>query len=39
LLHRNGREIPVLVALLARKAANGEVDIFYTVSRDITARK
>jgi PAS domain S-box-containing protein len=38
-LHRNGREIPVLMALLARKGANGEVDIFYTVSRDITERK
>ena len=38
-LHRNGREIPVSMALLARKAANGEVDIFYTVSRDITERK
>ena len=24
---------------MARKAANGEVDIFYTVSRDITERK
>ena len=38
-LHRNGREIPVLMVLMARKAANGEVDIFYTVSRDITERK
>jgi PAS domain S-box-containing protein len=38
-LHRNGREIPVLMTLLARKAANGEVDLFYTVSRDITERK
>jgi PAS domain S-box-containing protein len=38
-LHRNGREIPVLMALLARKAANGEVDILYTVSRDISERK
>ena len=38
-LHRNGRETPVLMALLARKTANGEVDIFYTVSRDITKRK
>jgi PAS domain S-box-containing protein len=38
-LHRDGREIPVSMVLLARKAANGEVDIFYTVSRDITERK
>jgi PAS domain S-box-containing protein len=38
-LHRDGREIPVSMALMARKAANGEVDIFYTVSRDITERK
>jgi PAS domain S-box-containing protein len=38
-LHRNGREIPVSMVLLARKAASGEVDIFYTVSRDITERK
>ena len=38
-LHRNGHEIPVLMTLLARKAANGEVDLFYTVSRDITERK
>ncbi len=38
-LSRDGREIPVLMTLLAQKAANGEVDIFYTVSRDITERK
>ena len=38
-LHRNGREIPVLMSMMAHKAANGEVDIFYTVSRDITERK
>ncbi|HEY5074027.1 MAG TPA: PAS domain S-box protein, partial [Pyrinomonadaceae bacterium] len=38
-LHRDGREIPVSMVLLARKAANGEVDLFYTVSRDITERK
>jgi PAS domain S-box-containing protein len=38
-LHRNGREIPVSMVLLARKGADGEVDIFYTVSRDITERK
>jgi PAS domain S-box-containing protein len=38
-LHRNGREVPVSMVVMARKAANGEVDIFYTVSRDITVRK
>jgi PAS domain S-box-containing protein len=38
-LHRNGREIPVLMTLLAGKAANGEVEYFYTVSRDITEMK
>jgi two-component system, cell cycle sensor histidine kinase and response regulator CckA len=38
-MDRNGREIPVSMLLLARKAANGEVDLFYTVSRDITERK
>jgi two-component system, cell cycle sensor histidine kinase and response regulator CckA len=38
-LHRNGREIPVLMASLAGKAANGEVEYFYTVSRDITEMK
>lgn len=38
-LHRSGREIPVSMVLMARKDANGEVDIFYTVSRDITERK
>lgn len=38
-LHRNGREIPVLMSLVARKTANGEVDIFFTVSHDITDHK
>jgi len=38
-LHRDGHEIPVSMVLLGRKAANGEVDLFYTVSRDITERK
>jgi two-component system cell cycle sensor histidine kinase/response regulator CckA len=38
-LHRNGCEIPVSMTLLGHKAANGEVDIFYTVSRDITEKK
>jgi two-component system cell cycle sensor histidine kinase/response regulator CckA len=38
-MDREGHEIPVSMVLLARKAANGEVDLFYTVSRDITERK
>ena len=38
-LHRDGREIPVSMALVARKGADGDVDIFFTVSRDITERK
>ncbi len=38
-LNRDGHEIPVSMLLLARKTANGEVDLFYTVSRDITERK
>ncbi|MGZ5434577.1 MAG: PAS domain S-box protein [Pyrinomonadaceae bacterium] len=38
-LNRDGSEIPVSMLLLARKTANGEVDLFYTVSRDITERK
>ncbi|HLX65112.1 MAG TPA: PAS domain S-box protein [Planctomycetota bacterium] len=38
-LRRDGREIPVLMTLQVLKAANGEADIFYTVSRDITERK
>ena len=37
-LNRNGREIPVSMSLMAHKSGNGEVDIFYTVSRDITER-
>jgi len=38
-LHRDGREIPASMALLAHRGANGEVDFLYTVSRDITERK
>jgi PAS domain S-box-containing protein len=38
-LHRDGREIPVSMALLAHRGADGDVDFFYTVSRDITERK
>ncbi len=38
-LHRSGREVPVSMALLSLKDAKGEVDIFYTISRDITERR
>ena len=38
-LHKDGREIPVSMALLAHRGADGEVDFFYTVSRDMTERK
>jgi len=37
--HRDGREIPVLMVLMAHKSVNGEVEIFSTISRDITGRK
>jgi len=37
--HRDGREIPVSMAVLAHRGADGEVDFVYTVSRDITERK
>jgi len=36
---RDGYEIPVLMVLSSHKAANGEVEIFSTISRDITERK
>ena len=38
-LHRDGHEIPVSMAVLAHRGADGEVDFVYTVSRDITERK
>lgn len=38
-LKRDGSEIPVSMLLLAHKTSNEEVDLFYTVSRDITERK
>jgi PAS domain S-box-containing protein len=38
-LHRDGHEIPVLMALLAHKTSSGEVEVFSTISRDITERK
>ena len=36
---RDGHEIPVLMVLSSHKAPNGEVEIFSTISRDITERK
>ena len=38
-LNRDGREIPVLMVLLAHKSPSGEVERFSTVSRDVTERK
>ncbi len=38
-LHRNGREIPVQMVLQAHRSASGEVDVFSTISRDITEAK
>ncbi|MEP7310473.1 MAG: PAS domain S-box protein [Acidobacteriota bacterium] len=38
-LHRDGHEIPVSMAVLPHRDADGEVDFVYTVSRDITERK
>ncbi len=38
-LNRDGREIPVMMVLLAHKSPAGEVEIFSTISRDITERK
>ena len=37
--HRDGRDIPVSMAVLAHRGADGDVDFVYTVSRDITERK
>jgi PAS domain S-box-containing protein len=36
---RDGREIPVSMAVLAHRGADGKADFVYTVSRDITERK
>lgn len=38
-LHRDGHEIPVLLALVAHKSPSGELEILSTISRDITDRK
>jgi PAS domain S-box-containing protein len=39
LLSRSGQEFPVSQVILAHKTANGEVESFSTIMRDITARK
>ena len=39
LLTRNGKEIPVSQAIVAHKAANGKVEFFSTIMRDLTERK
>ena len=39
LLHRDGREIHVSQVIIAHKSANGGVEYFSTVVRDITERK
>jgi PAS domain S-box-containing protein len=38
-LNRDGREIPVMMVLLAHKSLSGEVERFSTISMDITERK
>jgi PAS domain S-box-containing protein len=38
-LNRDGRELPVMMVLLAHKSPSGEVVRFSTISRDITERK
>jgi PAS domain S-box-containing protein len=38
-LHRDGREIPALMILMSHRGADGEVEIFSTISRDISDRK
>jgi len=38
-LHRDGHEIPIMMALLAHKTSSGEVEVFSTISRDISEQK
>jgi PAS domain S-box-containing protein len=38
-LHRDGHEIPVSMVLIAHKSPSGSVEVFSTISRDITERK
>jgi len=38
-LHRDAHEIPVLMAVVAHKNSSGEVEVFSTISHDITDRK
>ncbi len=37
--HRDGREIPIWMVLIAQCDAEGRVEYFSTISRDLTARK
>ncbi|MEW6194584.1 MAG: PAS domain S-box protein [Bacteroidota bacterium] len=39
LLHREGHEIPVLQIMIAHKTADGEVQLYSTIARDITEIK
>jgi len=39
LIDREGREIPVMMVAMAHKDAKGRVEIFSTISRDISERK
>lgn len=39
LLNRDGREIPVSAVIIAHKTSTGEVEVFSTISRDVTERK
>ncbi|MCM2314947.1 MAG: PAS domain S-box protein [Thermoanaerobaculia bacterium] len=39
LLHRSGREITASQVILAHRGANGELDYFSTIIRDLTERK
>jgi PAS domain S-box-containing protein len=38
-LHRDGHEIPTLMIIMAHRGADGRVECFSTISRDITDRK
>ncbi len=39
LLHRDGREVPVLQVVLAHRSPDGEVDVLSTIARDISQRQ
>jgi hypothetical protein len=38
-LHRDGHEIPVSQVILAHVAADGEVDFYATIARDMTGER